>query len=222
MNLKDIGLKLITMGLFKKKNNKIFCIGCNKTGTTSLGTALKNLGFKLGDQRTAEFMFNDWVKRDFSKLDDYCLHADAFQDVPFSLPETFIYLDKKFKGSKFILTIRDSPEEWYNSLVNFHSKLWGNGKIPTAKDLQEANYLYKGFPYEGFKLLYNTSDVDLYNKKSLTDFYIDHNNSALNYFRNREKDLLILNLKESGAYLKFCSFVGKIPVKADFPWENKT
>lgn len=37
-----------------KKYDKIFCIGANKTGTTSLGHTLKQLGFNLGNQRHAE------------------------------------------------------------------------------------------------------------------------------------------------------------------------
>ena len=52
------------MKLFGEKNKKIFVIGSNKTGTTSLGAALKNLGFRLGNQLEAEMLIDDWAHRD--------------------------------------------------------------------------------------------------------------------------------------------------------------
>lgn len=127
---------------------KIFCVGFNKTGTTSLKKEMEDLGFAVGNQRKAELLFDDWVKRDFRRLKKYCYTAQFFQDAPFSFPYTFIALDQFFPKSKFILTIRDSSEQWYNSLINFHGKKWGNGNIPpTAEDLKRAVYIYKGFPY---------------------------------------------------------------------------
>ncbi|MGZ4035071.1 MAG: sulfotransferase, partial [Bacteroidia bacterium] len=127
--------------VFKKKV-KIFCVGFNKTGTTSLKKALEDLNYTVGNQSAGEWMVDDWAKRDFSALDQFCKTADAFQDIPFSFPFTYMYLDQKFKGSKFILTERDSAEEWYNSLLNFHSKLWGRNGVPTKNDLLESTYIY--------------------------------------------------------------------------------
>lgn len=113
---------------------KIFCIGAPKTGTTSLKYAMKELGFVVGDQRTAEKMVDEWARRDFKKIIKYCRTAEFFQDAPFSFDYTYVVLDQVFKNCKFILTIRDSPEQWYNSLVSFQAKKWGkDGKVPTKK-----------------------------------------------------------------------------------------
>jgi len=68
--------------------------------------------------------------------------AQAFQDIPFSLPYTFQALDMRFPGSKFILTIRNNPDQWYHSLISFHSKLFGRGKVPDYDDLKKATYVY--------------------------------------------------------------------------------
>lgn len=106
---------------------KIFCIGKNKTGTTSLKAAMAELQYRVGVQRDAELLIHDWAIRDFRRIVRYCRSAEFFQDVPFSYPYTFIAMDQAFKGSKFILTVRDNPEQWYNSLVKFHSKLFGEG-----------------------------------------------------------------------------------------------
>ena len=99
--------------VFKSYNKqKIFCIGLNKTGTTSLEKAMIDLGYLIGDQRQAELLFDDWVKRDFSKLIEYCKTAVFFQDSPFSYPYTYVAIDQAFPNSKFILTIRDDAEQW--------------------------------------------------------------------------------------------------------------
>jgi hypothetical protein len=202
---------------------KVFCIGLNKTGTTSLKKEMQELGFIIGDQRRAELLVDDWAKRDFKRLIRYCRTAQFFQDVPFSYPFTFIALDQAFPGSKFILTLRDNAEQWYNSLIKFHGKLWGNGKIPpSAEDLKNATYLYKGRPYYVRKLVHNVPDDDLYNKDILIDHYNTHKKNITNYFRHRPDDLLVLNLKEEDSYARFCQFMGIEQKKNTFPWENKT
>lgn len=91
--------------LFRRRP-KVFCVGRNKTGTTSIAKALRALGFKVGDQARAETLIEDWARRDFRKIVRYCRTADAFQDVPFSWPHTFEALDQAFPQSKFILTVR--------------------------------------------------------------------------------------------------------------------
>lgn len=208
--------------MFFNKKNKIFCIGFNKTGTTSLEKALKDFGYKMGNQREGELLFDDWIQRDFSSLERLCNKADAFQDAPFSLPFTFTYLDQKYPRSKFILTIRDTSDVWYESLVSFHGKLWGKNSTPTKQDLLDADYLYKGYAYKSMKFIFNTPDDDLYNKEMLVNSYNNHNKLVKEYFIHRPHDLLILNLSEKNSYLKLCEFLEKKPMYNDFPWENKT
>ncbi|MHA1342679.1 MAG: sulfotransferase, partial [Promethearchaeota archaeon] len=177
----------------------------------------------VGNQRQAELLFDDWVKRDFKRIIRYCRTAQFFQDAPFSYPYTFIAMDQAFPGSKFILTVRDNAEEWYYSLLRFHSKLWGNGKIPpTSEDLKKAIYIYKGFPYHCIMHLNNVPENDPYNKEILIDYYETHNKNVIDYFRHRPCDLLVINLKEKDSYKRFCDFLGIEQKKDAFPWENKT
>lgn len=202
---------------------KIFGIGNNKTGTTSLKKAMLDLGYTVGNQRTAENMIKQWAYRDFKGLVKYCHTAQFFQDVPFSKPYTYVVLDHEFPGSKFILTIRDSPEQWYNSLTKFHARKWGKeGRTPTKEDLQNATYIYKGRPWDSNRWNYTTPESDPYNKDMLIKSYISYNDSVLEYFRHRPEDLLVLNVAEKGAYKKLCMFLGKPYTNEDFPWENKT
>lgn len=204
-------------------SQKVFCIGLNKTGTTSVEKALIDLGYKMGDQRTGELLLEDWGKRDFSKILELSSTADAFQDAPFSYPFTFIHLHQHFPNSKFILTVRDNPEQWYNSITKFHAKLWGkDGRIPTSEDLKNANYLYQGYPFLFSQLCLGTPEEDPYNKEILTKYYNDHTELVIQYFKFMKDKLLIINLSEKQSYHKMCTFLGKAPLYDEFPWENKT
>jgi len=202
---------------------KYFCIGRNKTGTTSIAKAFSELGFLVGDQSIAEELTDEYYYvGNFEPIIRYCTTAQVFQDQPFSLPETFKHLDKAFPGSRFILTIRHSSEEWYQSLTRFHAKKFGrNGQLPTANDLQNADYVRKGFMYNVVKL-YGTSDEEPYEKEILIAHYDAHNQSVTSYFANRPGDLLVINVAEAGSYKMFAQFSGTTPTRTEFPWENRT
>lgn len=201
---------------------KIFCIGHNKTGTTSLSKALTDLGYVVGMQAEAEKMINFYKIRNFKPILSYCKYAQAFQDMPFSLPYLFVALDQSFPGSKFILTVRDSSDQWYDSLIKFQKKRFGNGNLPTKEDLINSTYRWKGFSYETKNIIYGTEDTDLYNRKKLVDLYERHNEAVIDYFRFRENDLLVLNLSERDSYLKLCKFLNKKPLYQEFPWRNRS
>lgn len=202
---------------------KVFGIGMNKTGTTSLNRAMKDLGYIVGNQISAIKYVRDYARRDLKSIVRYCHTAQFFQDIPFSMPFTFIVLDQAFPGSKFILTVRDDSEQWYNSLTHFHTKLWGeNGQTPTKNDLLLYDNPENGNRWEKNRIFFNTPEEDIYNKKILIDLYESHNQYVKDYFRFREEDLLVVNLAKEGSYLQLCEFLGKKPKYEEFPWENKT
>lgn len=202
---------------------KYFCIGRNKTGTTSLKRAFEDLGYPLGNQRKAELLTgNYYFKSNFQPIINYCKTAQVFQDVPFSYPETYKHLDAAYPGSKFILTVRDDAEQWYRSITRFHAKMFGkNGRVPTVEDLKSADYVYPGFMYNVVKV-HGTPDNDPYNKDIMVAHYERYNRDVINYFKNRPDDLLIVNISEKGSYKKFVEFLGVDSPYDDFPWENKT
>ncbi len=214
------GLSVSTVRTFGKP--KIFCIGCNKTGTTSLQKALIDLGVIVGEQWIAERLIHDWGRRDFRRLFRYCHTAQAFQDVPFSWPFTFQALDQRFPHSKFILTVRDTPEQWYGSMMSFYAALFGDHSLTHVEHLKAACYIHPGDVYDVNRLLYNTPDDDPFNQKALLARYNHHNDVVREYFRHRPKDLLVLNVAEAGAHDKLCVFLGKPRMGRSFPWVNKT
>lgn len=209
--------------MFKNKTPKIFCIGFNKTGTTTIEKVLNDFNIKLGSQQEAEMLMPNWNIRDFKAIERYVKSATAFQDIPFSLPYTFIALEQKFPNAKFILTVRDDADQWYNSIVKFHSKLWSSGsEVPTVNELKNANYRYKGLAYEYIKQVFNTPDDDLYNKPILTSTYINHNNQVKDYFRSNPEKLIVINTSNKKDYFRLCEFLNEKPIHDNFPWENKT
>lgn len=205
------------------RKQKIFCIGLNKTGTTSLEREMIDLGYKVGNQMRGTRLLPEYKNRNFKPIIDLAKSAQFFQDAPFSYPYTFIALDQKFKGSKFILTVRESPEKWYKSITNFHSKLWGDGvNPPTAAQLKEAPGPWPEFRYQVHKTLFDLEDEKLYNKERLIEYYTIHNKMVQDYFSARKDDLLVLNMQEKDGYTKFCDFLNIEQTKDSFPWENKT
>jgi hypothetical protein len=204
-----------------RHNTRYFCVGRNKTGTTSIAKAFKYAGYRVGKQRPAQAMVSDYIKRDFSALIQYCRSAEVFQDFPFSCPETYRYLDEAFPGAKFILSVRDSSEQWYKSLVRFHALRFGKeGRIPTAEDLKSAPSLWTGRPWETNRALYDSPDDDPYNKDILIAHYEAHNQAVRKYFRDRPGNFIEINVARKTDYRRFVEFIGADSADVDFPWEN--
>lgn len=206
-----------------RKEPKIFCIGRNKTGTTSMHKIFLQLGIPVGAQREAELLATDWGIGRFDRIEQYVRYGGiAFQDVPFSLPGTFREMDERFSGSKFILTVRDSADVWYSSITRFQSKLFGNGRLPTKQDLQNATYVHKGWVWQMNRFIHNTPEDDLYHEETLKRAYTEYNTAVKNYFHGRPDQLLVVNLKDVDAAQKISTFLNVGKSIEAIPWENKT
>jgi tetratricopeptide (TPR) repeat protein len=187
---------------------KVFCIGFNKTGTTSVESVLRSVGLTIGNQAEAEMLVHDWGRRDFRRILAYCQSADAFQDIPFSLPGTFAAVDQALPGSKFILTVRSSADKWFNSLERFHTQIVGKGRVPTAEDLREFNYRYPGYIADVIRLSYSADGSPLYAHDPYTAYYEAHNAQARQYFKDRPEQFLELNCESPDAMEKLLTFLG--------------
>ncbi len=207
-----------------RKPKKIFVIGRNKTGTTSMAQALVTLGFHVGDQATAELLIEDWSRRDFRALIRYCATADAFQDVPFSLDYTYQALDAAFPGSKFILTVRNSSQEWYESWTRFITQLVGLNHLPSADELKLFTYRDRepGWLWRSDQMVLNVDESTLYNREVYTRHYEAHNQRVCDYFRYRPESLLVLNLAAPDAMQALCRFLDVKPVDWAMPHLNRS
>lgn len=193
---------------FRPRDQKIFCVGYNKTGTTSIGYALKGLGYKLGDQSVAEQLMDDWAVRDFRQIIHYCETADAFQDLPFSVDFTYQILDYVFPGAKFILTVRKNADEWYASLMRFYKKLMKTMDTPTATDMKHFSYGGEGWFWRQEQNIFGIDESTVCNAEIYKAHYINHNDRVLEYFRFRPNDLLVLDLSNPNSMRDLCMFLG--------------
>ena len=91
---------------------KVFGVGFHRTGTSSLGAALRELGYVVTGPK--------WLDEPDlrGRVVDLALAAtdefDAFEDNPW--PVLYRELDRHCPGSKFVLTVRDT-DEWLASVV---------------------------------------------------------------------------------------------------------
>lgn len=201
---------------------KVFCIGRGKTGTTSMEHALRHLGYHVGDQLEATLIYaEDYHAGRFDRLIAYCRRFEAFQDLPFSAPGTFRALDRAFPGSKFVLTVRDSSEQWCDSMIRFQSKRLAAGRLPTYADLERARYIRTGYSTH-FIHLHGTTREDPFNRARLIASYEAHNREVMDHFAGRPGDLLVLNVAERGAMGRLAAFLGRTTTRTEFPWENRT
>lgn len=202
---------------------KVFCIGANKTGTTSMEALLKRLGFAVAPQEPAELLLEDWGRRDFGRLLAFCENYEAFQDIPFSLPFTYQVLDEHFPNAKFILTVRDSAEDWYSSLVRFETQFFELGRRPTAADMKAHGYMYEGWFWRSHQLIWGVNEQTLYEPQRYMAQYRRHNDDVVTYFEDRTDDLLVLNVATKDAAKRICRFLSvNAPDHLEMPHLNRS
>lgn len=201
------------------RSKKIVVIGFNKTGTTSITSALKELGFLTASQSQSERLLPDIIRGDYSKVIDFMKSGEVFQDIPFSLPNIYKHIYNKYPNAKFILTIRDNSDQWYRSLLNFHSKIWGNGDIPSEQNLSKEIYHYKGFPLDYLKF---TFGEELYDEAQYKAVYEKHINDVIDFFLDKHENLIIINTSKDSDYFKLCDYLKVNPKRNNFEWKNKT
>jgi Sulfotransferase domain len=178
---------------------KIIGIGWAKTGTTSLGEALRILGYDHQTQRLD--LVADLARGDLSRILAIAAEKDSFDDWPWLL--LFRELDGAFPGSKFILTVRD-PEPWLASYVNM---LKNEG--PASEELNRIRSTLYGLPFP---------DVT---PEQLVARYDAHNRAVIEHFRDRPESLLIVNWAEGDGWEQLCAFCGKSVPEVPFPRANR-
>lgn len=201
---------------------KIFCIGYNKTGTTSLYRFFYEEGFKVASQHEFEANINYYLNNEYDKIinlikekfNDY----DFFQDVPFSFPNFYKTLYKEFPGSKFILSIRNSSEDWYNSLIRFHSTvLKDEFKLYKLSDMEKINK----WIYDIMIGVHNGLPEDPYHKVNLINSYETHNIDVNKFFKDKD-NFIEINLANKDDFKRLESFLGIQFKSSKFPHVNRT
>ena len=183
---------------------KVFEIGVAKTGTTSLGRAYEILGFKhKAEDPDLYFKFID--NYDYEVLFEVIDRYDAFQDGPWHNKDVdYKILDKKYPNSKFIILERDD-ESWIRSNEKFYSPKY-------HKD------------WENWEYSFLIDDRWVTQRESVIEEKLTYKNSKYleikEYFKDRQNDLLVMNICDGQGWEVLCPFLGKEIPNVPFPKLN--
>ena len=133
--------------------------------------------------------------------------------MPFSFPNIYKKLYILYPNAKFILTIRDSAEQWYLSLMNFHKSRYqkqGNN-IPTIDDHMKSNYVFPGFNLLIKKELFNYPETPLYSKLEYIKIYEQHITDVKTFFKTKKDNLIIVNVSKDGERNRLLNFLDVKP-----------
>lgn len=205
---------------------KVFCIGRNKTGTTTMDAVLRYYGFRMGPQHEAERFVHEhrWVMQ--KPFWDWVAAHEAFQDVPFSnswfLPELYA----RYPDARYILTLRE-PADWFESLTNHHLGAVGlhrgAARAEIARRLRDNSYVAPGWLYRNHvKQFAITSDAQLYDRDRYIRNYEDH--TALVRRTVPAAQLLEIDLAKHPDTAAICRFLGLAApalMKTPMPWRNR-
>lgn len=213
--------------LLTKKFNKLFGIGANKTGTTTLEYLARKIYGLKSNQRPGVASIHQLIEGNYRGFIDHMNHHDFHQDVPASIKSFYVALDALFPNSKFILTTRDS-DKWFESFFNFYYKRAirpyinpeyskQNHPIFPGHDKRWFFYAYKHelSSLNSLKCTSPENESHLKNEILSTPFreqcilnYENRNNEIQNYFTGRPKDLLVIDISEKNLYKKINTFLG--------------
>lgn len=177
---------------------KVFGIGWAKTGTTTLGECLRILGYNHQSQ-DLDLVF-EYDKGNYEKIYEAVSRYDSFEDWPWIL--IYEKLDRKFPGSKFILTERESSSV-LKSYTNMINQRWQRGRILKVREI-----------------IYGFSSV-IGNESVFMQKYLEHNKNVKKYFEDRPDDLLIINWSKGDGWGELCRFLDKKIPGNSFPHANK-
>lgn len=178
--------------------SKIFGIGLNKTGTSTLEECGKILGYRVKGP-SYRCLEDIRIKNFFGNVIETVNKYDLFQDWPW--PLIYKELDQEFPNSKFILTVRKDSQTWLNSL-KAHSL--------RTKPLRNCRKLAYGYHYP-----------HQYQQEHI-EFYLRHQQEVRQYFQGRKQDFLEICWEEDNDWRKLCHFLGMEIPNVKFPHANKT
>ena len=176
---------------------KNFGIGMPKTGTSSLNVALKTLGIK-SIHDPWKFRRKTWETGEYK----WSKNFDALTNFG---EWSFPHLDENYPNSKFILTTRDK-ESWLTSC----------GKHFSPRNEKK----YKRPLDSAFKRL-EIFGTKVFTTQRYSYVYDLHVKTVLDYFKNRQQNLLVLDVCAGDGWKKLCKFLEVDIPDIPFPYENR-
>jgi hypothetical protein len=182
---------------------RVFGVGLQRTGTTSLQHALQSFGYDVGHWKSGE-----WAKTIWQEMNRWggsrTMEKDyALCDNPF--PALYKKLDAGYPNSKFILTVRNE-DQWIESVRKF----WNAEYNP-----RRWTWDVDGFSHKMHGITYGRID---FHEQTFREVYRRHNREVREYFRD---NLLVLNIEDPNAMKHLCDFLDRPFGNVGFPHSNR-
>lgn len=185
------------------ERTKIFGIGLNKTGTSSLKQAIEILGFgpAVSQREVARAgLVNEVLLRgEYERALDWAEEYRVFEDRPWNVHDMYRRLDERFPDSRFVLTVRDE-ENWWRSLERW---------VTVVKPESLPRYLVH--------LALQELDKD-----AAIESFRRYNAEVVAYFRNTDPDkLMVVDFAAGVGWDALCDFLGRPTPEVEFPHANR-
>lgn len=188
----------------------IFGVGLNRTGSTSVMSALKTLGYRVHDGlrgiRSAAVRYvkygDDRILHDFANL-----RCRAWTDWPV---HAYRDLQRIYPGSFWVLTVRD-PADWvpsYRWLIarwRYRIKKRGWSNMMEHELVVQKQLFGRAWPGDD----------------ELRAGFERHNREVETFLREKRERLLVFDVCGGDGWGKLCGFLGKPVPDKPFPWRNR-
>lgn len=173
---------------------KVFGVGLNKTGTTTLARCLRILGFE--HTSCSLELTRQYQRGNLQRLFEHADQFESFEDWPW--PLVYKEMDRRYDNAKFILTCRSSADKWFDSL-------WRHALRTGPTEFRDIAYGHT---------------MPLGKKEEHIAAYRRHNRTVREYFSDRPELLLEICWADDG-WNKLCSFLDVGIPAQEVPHENK-
>jgi hypothetical protein len=163
-------------------NEKIFIIGLPRSGTTSICSAMLELGYSVAHTAYTQKTFDN---------------AQVIADTP--IFADYKQLDSSYPNSKFIYLSRSSAK-WLPSIKQLLQRMY----INVTREDGGFNTIIKRC-YQSTFSPFTLENIE--NDEFLTQSYLKHSDDVQQYFSKRAQDLLTIDISEATSYQKLLSFL---------------
>lgn len=208
---------------------KIIVCGLSRTGTSSIRAALKQLGYNdvyhyfsvLAENPRDSDMWVDAFKAKFEggeifdrkDWDQLLGHCEVINDTPCNV---FVEeLLAAYPHARIILTVRDSPEQWYESYLSSLQPYWDEVYLKLGSTGWLRRNVGPRNRCEGMEwmLLKHTYYGDF--RESGMKTYLEHNEKVRRLVKEQGREFLEFNPRQGWAPL--CDFLGKEVPHQEYP-----
>ncbi|MCZ6785204.1 MAG: hypothetical protein O7G30_18040, partial [Proteobacteria bacterium] len=183
------------------QDTRVFGIGMNKTGTSSLGRCLRALGItpvpSQYDIKTADLIDPILLDGNYEPALGFARSYRGFEDRPWNVWDMYRRLDERYPESLFVLTVRD-VDKWWRSVQR-----WLTVVKPNIRERYMLHLRAESFTREDFVRGYEA-----------------YNREVGAYFEDGRADrLLVIDFAEGRGWEPLCAFLDR-PVPADRPFPH--